>query len=188
MSGYRVPLRVLLTISLLSCPLARAQDTDLEVAREYSTKLQQFLLQKIKEAETWDEYDEFEDLVQAKKGRQNYKEDDDEQSEIIDEDIEEGSGDDEGSGEEEGSGEVTVLNSAPFRMSSQESDLTTEIELQEVSGSDLLTMVCRVAVREGSDILSNSSCLPQIYLVSGEPDCNTLSQVGFKAYYLILSK
>ena len=171
--------------------------------QDYSTKLQQFLLQKIKEAETWTGEEEFENLSEGKRGRQDLTDDDDEDDddelpEIIDEDItdnedsneeeieeaeEEDEGEDEGEdgeGEEEvvvveETSEVTVLNTAPFLMSSLVSDLNADIVLQEVIGSDRLRMICKISGE--SEIFSNPTCLPQIYLVAGQTDCNSLTQV-----------
>merc|ERR1711874_220644 len=60
-----------------------AQDTDLDQAEDYSARLQQFLLQKIKEAESWDEYEEIENKI----GRQDLVDNDDDEIEIIDGEI-----------------------------------------------------------------------------------------------------
>ena len=172
MPESRVSVCVCLVVILSGPSLVAAQDTDLDQPEEFSTKLQQFLLEKIKEAEIRDDYEEYEDLVQGNTGRLDLEEDN--QPEIIDEDITEDEVVVEGSGEES-EPEVIVLNTAPFRMSSVLSDLQADIELQEVSGSSLLNMVCRVTVSNQSDLFSQEKCLPQIYLVSGQ-DCNSLSQ------------
>jgi len=71
---------------------------------------------------------------------------------------------------------VTVLNAAPFLMSSLVAELSADIVLQEVTGSDLLTMVCRVSLNAESEMFSDPTCLPQIYLVAGQTDCNSLTQ------------
>ena len=180
----------------LSSP-ANCQEADLDHSeQDYSTKLQQFLLQTLKEAETWAGEEE------VKRGRQDLTEeeedDDDELPEIIDEEltdnddsiVEEEEGEeeteDQGEGEEavEGSAveetessEEIVLNSAPFLMSSLVSELSADIVLQEVTGSDRLTMICKVSITGQSLMFSDPACLPQIYLVAGQTDCNSLTQV-----------
>ena len=85
MPGSRVSVCLCLVVILSGPSLVQAQDTDLDQPEEFSTKLQQFLLEKIKEAEIRDDYEEYEDLVQGNTGRQDLEEDD--QPEIIDEDI-----------------------------------------------------------------------------------------------------
>ena len=176
-------------LTLASLTHCQDQEASLDYNEEdYSSKLQQFLLQRIKEAETFAE-------EEGKRGRQDLEldDDDDELPEIIDEEItdnaesseekveetveasgDQGSGS--GSGEEEES-EVTVLNAAPFLMSSLVAELSADIVLQEVTGSDLLTMVCRVSLNAESEMFSDPTCLPQIYLVAGQTDCNSLTQV-----------
>ena len=176
-------------LTLASLTHCQDQEASLDYNEEdYSSKLQQFLLQRIKEAETFVE-------EEGKRGRQDLEldDDDDELPEIIDEEItnnaesneekveetveasgDQGSGS--GSGEEEES-EVTVLNAAPFLMSSLVAELSADIVLQEVTGSDLLTMVCRVSLNAESEMFSDPTCLPQIYLVAGQTDCNSLTQV-----------
>ena len=72
---------------------------------------------------------------------------------------------------------MIVLNAAPFLMSSLVSELSADIVLQEVTGSDRLTMICRVSLTSQSEIFSDQTCLPQIYLVAGQADCNSLTQV-----------
>ena len=178
MSVSRVSLLLSLLLSLL-ITWSSAQDTDLDQAEDYSARLQQFLLQKIKEAESWDEYEEIENKI----GRQDLVDNDDDEIEIIDGDIteevvddgEDTTEDNDGEASGDAADEAVVLNSAPFRMSSLGSELNADIELQEVSGSPLLTMVCRVTVSEGSDLFSEESCTPQIYLVSGQ-NCDALGE------------
>ena len=182
-----------LSLVILSS-VTNCQEADLDYSeKDYSTKLQQFLLQKLQEAETWAVEEELENLSDGKRGRQDLS-DDEELPEIIDEDIT----DDDASNEEEGveeadeevveetveeageeeSSEVIVLNTAPFLMSSLVSELSADIVLQEVTGSDRLTMTCKVSITGESEMFSDPSCLPQIYLVAGQTDCNSLTQVS----------
>ena len=79
MSVSRVSLLLSLLVTLL-VTWSSAQDTDLDQAEDYSARLQQFLLQKIKEAESWDEYEEIENKI----GRQDLVDNDDDEIEIID--------------------------------------------------------------------------------------------------------
>ena len=66
-------------LSLASLTNCQDQQAGLDYSEEdYSTKLQQFLLQKIKEAETWTGEEEFENLSEGKRGRQDLTDDDDE--------------------------------------------------------------------------------------------------------------
>ena len=171
-------------LSLASLTNCQDQQAGLDYSEEdYSTKLQQFLLQKLQEAETFVG-------EEGKRGRQDLDlDDDDELPEIIDADVidnednneekEEASGDpgEEEEEKEEESEEVIVLNAAPFLMSSLVSELSADIVLQEVTGSDRLTMICRVSLTSQSEIFSDQTCLPQIYLVAGQADCNSLTQV-----------
>ena len=85
--------------------------------------------------------------------------------------------------EEEESSEVIVLNTAPFLMSSLVSELSADIVLQEVTGSDRLRMICKVSLSGESEMFSDPACLPQIYLVAGQTDCNSLSQVTVTTHH-----
>ena len=139
------------------------QELDQDDSPDYSTIFQQFLLQKIKEGDVWSnaDYDNSEFPLRA-------RQEDLEKATQIDEDLED---------EDDDNVTETVINEAPYQMTSENGEISANIRLQQVFGSDLLTLLCRVTADDDSDLFSDKNCLPEVYLVAGQSDCENLPQV-----------
>jgi len=138
------------------------QELDQDDSPDYSTIFQQFLLQKIKEGDVWSnaDYDNSEFPLRA-------RQEDLEKATQIDEDLED---------EDDDNVTETVINEAPYQMTSENGEISANIRLQQVFGSDLLTLLCRVTADDDSDLFSDKNCLPEVYLVAGQSDCENLPQ------------
>jgi len=70
----------------------------------------------------------------------------------------------------------SVSESAPYTMTSQDSASSATIVLQRISQlEDKVNLVCNFS-SSLSSLLSDSGCLPEIYLVSGHNSCSDLPQ------------
>ena len=167
-----IALIAFINICLVAKCCGQTDDTE---SPDYSAIFQQFLLQKIRDGEAWSNYDYEAQFPQ--KARQ--------------EDIDEGSGGvnaiideyDEISSEESDEQEAVeeeaerVLNTAPYRMTSVGGGPSVDIRLQQMSGTELLTLEASVTSSEEGSLFSDDECVPEIYLVSGHTECRNLPEV-----------
>ena len=168
-----IALIAFVNICLVAKCCGQTDDTE---SPDYSAIFQQFLLQKIRDGEAWSSYDYEAQFPQ--RARQ--------------EDINEGSGGvnaiideyDEISSEESDEQEAVeeeverVLNTAPYRMTSVGGGPSADIRLQQMSGTELLTLEARVTSSEEGNLFRDDQCVPEIYLVSGHTECRNLPEVN----------
>ena len=155
------------------------QQTEDAESPDYSAIFQQFLLQKIRDGEAWSSYD-YEAQFPQRGRQEDINEDSNNITAIIDE-YDEISSEDSDEEEQEEEAEV-VINTAPYQMTSVSGGLSADINLQQMSGSDLLTLEARITISEaeerGESLFSNKECVPEVYLVSGHSDCRNLPEVN----------
>ena len=74
----------------------------------------------------------------------------------------------------------TILNKAPYLMTSVDGGPGVDINLLQMSGSDLLTLEARVtsSSEEEGSLFRDNECVPEIYLVSGHTECRNLPEVN----------
>merc|ERR1711971_608624 len=145
-------------------------DTDTE-SPDYSAIFQQFLLQKIRDGEAWSNYDYESQFPQRARQEEIEEEDSSSVNMIIDES-------DEDAEEEDAE---TILNKAPYQMTSVDGGPSVDINLLQMSGSDLLTLEARVTSssseeEEQGSLFRDDECVPEIYLVSGHTECRNLPE------------
>ena len=161
------------------CLVAKCSgQTDDTESPDYSAIFQQFLLQKIRDGEAWSNYD-YEAQFPQRARQEDIDEDTSSVNAIIDEY-------DEISSEESDEGEAVeeaerILNTAPYQMTSVDGGPSVDINLLQMSGSDLLTLEARVtssSEEEEGSLFRDDECVPEIYLVSGHTECRNLPQVN----------
>jgi len=152
-------------------------DTDTE-SPDYSAIFQQFLLQKIRDGEAWSNYDYESQFPQRARQEEIEEEDSSSVNTIIDESDEISSEESDEDAEEEDA--ETILNKAPYQMTSVDGGPSVEINLLQMSGSDLLTLEARVTSSSSSEeegsLFRDDECVPEIYLVSGHTECRNLPE------------
>ena len=172
------PCKILLFIAICLAAACCGQLTEDAESPDYSAIFQQFLLQKIRDGEAWSSYD-YEAQFPQRGRQEDINEDSNNITAIIDE-YDEISSEDSDEEEQEEEAE-RVINTAPYQMTSVSGGLSADINLQQMSGSDLLTLEARITISEaeerGESLFSNKECVPEVYLVSGHSDCRNLPEV-----------
>ena len=157
---------LVINIAVITC-----QEEEEDQSPDYSTIFQQFLLQKIREGESWEDFDKDSHLTRARQDILDVGNETDVQ--IIEDDINDFDVVDDD--EAESVPEEVILNTETYRLSS--SELTARIDLQETNDSRLLNLVCDVT-SVSEDLLLNDACVPEVYLVADQNNCNNLPQVN----------
>ena len=172
-----IALIAFVNICLVAKCCGQTDDTE---SPDYSAIFQQFLLQKIRDGEAWSNYDYEAQFPQ----RARQEDADTEDSTIVNAIINEY---DEISSEESDEEEVEeaeeverILNTAPYQMTSVNGGPSVDIRLQQMSGSDLLTLEASVTSSEEGSLFrdDDDECVPEIYLVSGHTECRNLPEVN----------
>ena len=168
-----------LAINIVVITSVRGQEDE---SPDYSTIFQQFLLQKIREGESWEDLEN--DSQYLTRARQEVLDVDDDPDyvEIIEDDLPTSSP---ASDDNEDVTE-TILNSASYRLvATANSQVSASIQLQQKDNSNLLTLVCDIAANTDSELFKNDACVPEVYLVADQTNCNNLPQVNTFFYQTI---
>ena len=167
-----IALIAFVNICLVTKCCGQADDAE---SPDYSAIFQQFLLQKIRDGEAWSNYD-----YEAQFPQRARQEDIDEGSGSVNKIIDEY---DEISSEESDEQEAVeeeverVLNTAPYQMTRVGGGPSVDIRLQQMSGTELLTLEASVTSSEEGSLFRDDECVPEIYLVSGHTECRNLPEV-----------